>query len=80
MKELVGGIVDAFSNDSVTKSFNENFDAQVNTDGTYEEYLQFIYTYSGLPCRVVKQEFTMIENSGKLKQKIITIDSFSSAQ
>ena len=80
MKELVGGIVDAFSNDSVTKSFNENFDAQVNTDGTYEEYLQFIYTYSGLPCRVVKQESTMIENAGKLKQKIITIDSFSSAQ
>lgn len=80
MKELVGGIVDAFSNDSVTQSFNENFDTQVNADGTYEEYLQFIYTYSGLPCRIVKQESTMIENVGKLKQKVITIDSFSSAQ
>lgn len=80
LKEMVGGIVESFSNDSITDSFNENFDAQVNVDCTYEDYLKIDYMVNGWPYSVVRQKATMIGNRGKVKQTVISIDSCSFAQ
>lgn len=80
LKEMVGGIVESFSNDSITDSFNENFDAQVNVDCTYEDYLKIDYLVSGWPYSIVRQKATMIGNRGKVKQTVITLDSYSFAQ
>lgn len=80
LKEMVGGIVESFSNESITDSFNENFDAQVNVDCTYEDYLKIDYLVNGWPYSVVRQKATMIGNRGKVKQTVISIDSYSFAQ
>lgn len=80
LKEMVGGIVESFSNDSITDSFNENFDAQVNVDCTYEDYLKIDYLVSGWPYSIVRQKATMIGNRGKVKQTVISLDSYSFAQ
>lgn len=80
LKEMVGGIVESFSNDSITDSFNENFDAQVNEDCTYEDYLKIDYLVNGWPYSVVRQKATMIGNRGKVKQTVISLDSYSFAQ
>lgn len=80
LKALVGGIVESFSNDSITDSFNENFDAQVNVDCTYEDYLKIDYLINGWPYSVVRQKATMIGNRGKVKQTVISLDSCSFAQ
>lgn len=80
LKEMVGGIVESFSNDSITDSFNENFDAQVDVDCTYEDYLQTDYLVNGWPYSVVRQKATMIGNRGKVKQTVISLDSYSFAQ
>lgn len=80
LKEIVGGIVESFSNDSITGSFNENFDAQVNVDCTYEDYLKIDYLANGWPYSVVRQKATMIGNRGKVKQTVVSLDSYSFAQ
>lgn len=80
LKEMVGGIVESFSNESITDSFNENFDAQVNVDCTYEDYLKIDYLVNGWPYSVVRQKATMIGDRGKVKQTVISIDSYSFAQ
>lgn len=80
LKEMVGGIVESFSNDSITDSFNKNFDAQVNVDCTYEDYLKIDYLVSGWPYSVVRQKATMIGNRGKVKQTVISLDAYSFAQ
>lgn len=80
LKEMVGSIVESFSNDSITDSFNENFDAQVNVDCTYEDYLKIDYLVNGWPYSVVRQKATMIGDRGKVKQTVISIDSYSFAQ
>lgn len=80
LKEMVGGIVESFSNDSITSNFNENFDAQVNADCTYEDYLKIDYLVNGWPYSVVRQKATMIGNRGKVKQTVIYLDSYSFAQ
>lgn len=80
LKEMVGGIVESFSNDSITDSFNENFDSQVNVDCTYEDYMKIDYLVNGWPYSVVRQKATMIGNRGKVKQTVISLDSYSFAQ
>lgn len=80
LKTMVGGIVEAFTNDSIKEDFNENFDAQVNVDGTYEDYLKIDYLVNGWPYSVVRQKATMIGNHGKVKQTVITLDTYSFAQ
>ncbi len=80
LKEIVGDIVESFSNDSITDSFNENFDTQVDADCTYEDYLKIDYLVNGWPYSVVRQKATMIGNRGKVKQTVISIDSCSFAQ
>lgn len=80
LKAMVGGLVESFANDSITGSFNENFDAQVNVDGTYEDYLKIDYLVNGWPYSVVRQKATMIGNRGKVKQTVITLDSYLFAQ
>lgn len=80
LKEMVGGIVESFSNDSITDSFNENFDSQVNADCTYEDYLKIDYIVNGWPYSVVRQKATMIGNRGKVKQTVISLDSYYFAQ
>lgn len=80
LKEIVGGIVESFSNDSITGSFNENFDAQVNVDCTYEDYLKIDYLGNGWPYSIVRQKATMIGTRGKVKQTVISIDSYYFAQ
>ena len=80
LKEMVGGVVESFSNDSITDSFNENFDVQVNVDCTYEDYLKIDYLANGWPYSVVRQKATMIGNRGKVRQTVISLDSYSFAQ
>lgn len=80
LKKVVGGIVELFSNDSITNSFNENFDAQVNVDCTYEDYLKIDYLLNGWPYSVVRQKATMIGKRGKVKQTVISLDSYYFAQ
>lgn len=80
LKALVGSVVEAFSNDSITDNFNENFDRQVNTDGTYEDYLKTDYLINGWPYSVVRQQASMIGNRGKVKQTVISLDSYSFGQ
>ncbi len=80
LKEIVGGIVESFSDDSFKDSFNENFDVQVNEDCTYEDYLKIDYLVNGWPYSVVRQNATMIGNHGKVKQTVISLDSYSFAQ
>lgn len=80
LKGIVGGIVESFSNDSITNNFNENFDAQVNMDCTYEDYLKIDYLLNGWPYSAVRQKATMIGNRGKVKQTVISLDSYYFAQ
>lgn len=80
LKDMVGGIVESFSNDSITADFTKNFEDQVNVDGTYEEYLKTDYLVNGWPYSLVKQKATMIGNRGKVKQTVIYLDSYSFGQ
>lgn len=80
LKKVVGDIVETFSNDSITSDFNENFDAQVNVDCTYEDYLKIDYLLNGWPYSVVRQKATMIGQRGKVKQTVISLDSYYFAQ
>lgn len=80
LKEMVGDIVESFSNDSITDSFTKNFDAQVNVNCTYEDYLKIDYLVNGWPYSVVRQKATMIGDRGKVKQTVISLDSYSFAQ
>ena len=80
LKDMIGGIVESFSNDSITANFTKNFDDQVNVDGTYEEYLKTDYLVNGWPYSLVKQKATMIGNRGKVKQTVIYLDSYSFGQ
>lgn len=80
LKAMVGGIVEYMSNDSITEKFNENFDSQVKVDGTIEDYLRIDYMPCGWPYYVVRQKSTMIGNRGKLKQTVISLDSYTLAQ
>lgn len=80
LKEMVGEVVESFSNDSITDSFNENFDVQVNVDCTYEDYVKIDYLVNGWPYLVVRQKATMIGKRGKVKQTVISLDSYSFAQ
>ena len=75
LKSMVGNLVETLANDSITDSFNENFDTQVNVDGTYEDYLQTDYLVNGWPYSVVRQKSTMIGDHGKAKQTVITLDT-----
>lgn len=77
LKAIVSGIVESFSDDSITDSFIENFDTQVNVDCTYDDYLKLDYLANGWPYSVVSQKATMIGNRGKVKQTFISIDSYS---
>lgn len=80
LKAMVGGIVEYMANDSITEKFNENFDSQVKVDGTIEDYLRIDYMPCGWPYYVVRQKSTMIGNRGKLKQTVISLDSYTLAQ
>lgn len=80
LKELVRGLVESFSDDSIKDSFNENYDAQVKEDCTYEDYLKTDYLINGWPYQVVRQKATMIGNRGKVVQTVISLDSYSFAQ
>ena len=80
LKKVVGGIVESFSNDSITNNFNENFDTQVNVDCTYEDYLKIDYLLNGWPYSAVRQKATMIGSRRKVKQTVISLDSYYFAQ
>lgn len=80
LKKLVGGVVDSFSNDSITESFNKNFDTQVIDNGIYEDYLKTIYLYNGWPYYVVREKTTTIGDRGKINQTLIIIDSYHFAR
>lgn len=80
LKKIAGGIAESFSNDSISNSINENFNSQINTDGTYRDYLKIGYLVNGWPYSVVRQKATMIGNRGRVKQTVISIDSYSFAQ
>ena len=80
LKAMVGGIVEYMSNDSITENFNENFDSQVKVDGTFEDYIKIDYMPCGWPYYVVRQKSTMIGTRGKLKQTVISLDSYTLAQ
>lgn len=77
MKVMIGAILGAFSKDVVPEDFDELYDDQVKEDGTYEDYLKTDYLFTGWPYRVVHQNATMIGGAGKVKQTVITMDSYS---
>lgn len=77
VKALVGGIVESFGNDSISKNFHESFDAEVNFDANYDDYLSTGILANGWTYSVVHQESTMIGNRGKVKQTVISLDSYS---
>lgn len=79
LKAMVGGVVESLSDDSIAESFNKNFDAQVNVDGTFRDYLQIDYMPCGWPYSVVRQKITMVGTRGKLQQTVISLDSFTFA-
>lgn len=80
LKEMVGGFVESLSNDSITHSFNEDFDTQVIEDCTYEDYLKIDYLVNGWPYSIVREKASMIGNRGKVKQTVISLDSYYFAQ
>ena len=80
LKAMIGGVVGNMVNDSIMEKFNENFDSQVNVDGTIEDYMRVDYMPGGWPYYVVRQNTTMIDNRGKLKQTVITLDKFTFAK
>ena len=80
LKTLIGDIVGTFSNDSIKDFVNENFDDQIKVDGSYEDYMKIDYLPNGWPYSVVRQNATMIGTRGKVKQTVISLDSYSFAQ
>lgn len=80
IKAMVGSLVETLNDDSIKDSFDENFDDEVKSDGTIEEYLKINYLVNGLPYEVVRQNASMIGHSGKVKQLVITLETFSPGQ
>lgn len=80
LKAMIGSIVESISNDSVTNSFNKDFDTQVNEDYRLEDYLKINYLVNGWPYSVVREKASMIGIRGKIKQTVISIDSYYFAQ
>lgn len=80
IKSVVGRLVEAFSNDSITENFNQNFDTQVNEDCINDDYLKLDYLPNGWPYSVVRQKSSLIGGKGKIKQTAIYLDFYSFAQ
>lgn len=76
IKELVGNVVGLFNNDSINDSFITHFDSQVKVNGVYEDYLKTDYLPNGWPFYLVKQQSTKIGQLEKVKQKVISLDSY----
>lgn len=77
VKNFVGALVKELSDDSISDNFNENFDKQVKEDAIYEDYLRISYLINGWPYSVVRQKSTIIGSQQKVKQAVITLDSYS---
>lgn len=77
IKALVGGIVGEFNDKSIAENFEKEFDKQVRIDATISSYFSSDYMPDGWPYRVVKQETTMIGDSGKVAQTYIYLDYLS---
>lgn len=74
LKDMVGGIVELMNNDSVTESFNNGFDTQVNEDAIYDSYFSSDFLAHGWPYRIVNQSTITVGGSGKSNQTYITLD------
>lgn len=77
IKALVGGIVGELKDKSIAENFEKEFDKQVRIDATISSYFSSDYMPDGWPYRVVKQETTMIGDSGKAAQTYIYLDYLS---
>lgn len=77
VKELVGGILTAFSEENLPEDFDEEFDKQVDIDATVESYLSIDYFFDGWPYALVKQESSMIGGCGKIEQTYIRLTHIS---
>lgn len=74
LKDIVGGFVCLMENDSISESFNSEFDKQVKTDAIYESYFSSDYIARGWPYKVVKQSTMTIDGRGKSRQAYIYLD------
>lgn len=74
LKDMIGSIVGMFANDSISASFNENFDSQVDEDAMYESYFGSDFLSTGWPYRVVEQSGGTVKGYGKVKQTYISLD------
>ena len=74
LKDMVGSIVELMGNDSVTESFNKEFDTQVNEDAIYDSYFSSDFLAHGYPYKITNQLIIMIGDSGKSNQTYIYLD------
>lgn len=74
LKDLVGGIVELMDNDSITESFNNGFDAQVNENAIYDSYFSSEFLAHGWPYRIVNQSSVTVGDRGKSTQTYIYLD------
>lgn len=70
---MVGAIVDEFSKDELTRSFNTTFDSQVQ-GGKVTTYIGITYFPDGWPSEIIKQTRITVGPTTKIEQRYITWD------
>lgn len=78
VKQLLGVVIDTFTDNKEATALKEKMNAGVNEqiteDAVYNDYLHMKYFPDGWPKKVISQKSTFIGNKGKLIQKYITWD------
>ena len=74
LKDMVGGIVELMDNDSVTASFNKDFDTQVKENAIYDSYFSSDFLAHGWPYRIINQSTITVGGRGKSNQTYIYLD------
>lgn len=62
------------NDDSITESFDKEFDAQVNEDVINDSYYSFDFMEDGWPYRIVNQITITVGGRGKSNQTYIYLD------
>lgn len=77
LKELVGSIVETFSDNSKSEDFSDEYDKQVKEDAIVSSWNSWKYFADGWPSEVLSQTETMLMGQGKLKQTFIAWETRS---
>lgn len=76
VKQFLAGLVESMDDESVSDSFNSEFDEQVKDDCIENYFTGVYYMYEGWPYKIVKQKNTSLGDMGQTNQTSIYLESY----